>query len=239
MGTSTWREVTWAGTITGASIEAGPSPTTDAAPVAASYSTEIWVIEKSAATPGGIERIRVREGHLHREPPGVGDRDRRALRVVPGDAGGGRAEADRADRRPLELGLEHGGPGALARPQRLSRSGQLVPLGVPGAARGLIGELLGQGRDRGEGGGGGGRRRAGGRGGARRGGGSRPVGRRRRSRSGGAAGEEQRHRHHGTRETGHGPTLPGPRTDRRHDAPPARGPAAEPVSGPVVDAATR
>ena len=53
MGTSTWREVTWAGTITGASIEAGPSPTTEAAPVAASYSTEIWVIEKSAATPGG------------------------------------------------------------------------------------------------------------------------------------------------------------------------------------------
>ena len=53
MGTSTWREVTWAGTITGASIEAGPSPTTDAASEAASYSTEIWVIEKSAATPGG------------------------------------------------------------------------------------------------------------------------------------------------------------------------------------------
>src|ERR1035437_5015510 len=53
IGTSTWRAVTVAGMITGASIEAGPSPTTDAAPVAASYSTEIWVIEKSAATPGG------------------------------------------------------------------------------------------------------------------------------------------------------------------------------------------
>ena len=53
MGTSTWREVTLAGTITGASIDAGPSPTTHAAPVAESYSTDIWVIEKSAATPGG------------------------------------------------------------------------------------------------------------------------------------------------------------------------------------------
>src|ERR1019366_2804328 len=53
MGTSTWREVTLAGPITGAWIEAGPSPRPDAAPVAASYSTDIWVIEKRAATPGG------------------------------------------------------------------------------------------------------------------------------------------------------------------------------------------
>src|ERR1035437_10251644 len=49
MGTSSWRDVT----LAGASIDAGPSPTTDAAPVAASYSTDIWVIEKRAATPVG------------------------------------------------------------------------------------------------------------------------------------------------------------------------------------------
>jgi hypothetical protein len=54
MGTCTCRAGIWLGTMTGASIEAGPSPTTSAVPVVSSWVSEIVVMSNSGATPGGL-----------------------------------------------------------------------------------------------------------------------------------------------------------------------------------------